>query len=95
MQKPFREIALPLLAGGYSPTPIVPGTKRPALAEWQRHCEALLSPHDIEGVARWPIAFEGCGLVHEGGRESVLDTIASGLAKSSADTLTGLGVRHG
>lgn len=36
MHKPFREIALPLLAAGYSPIPIVPETKRPALAAWQQ-----------------------------------------------------------
>ena len=62
MQKPFREIALPLLAAGYSPVPIVPGTKRPALAGWQRLCHTPLSPDEIEHFARSPIAY-GVGAV--------------------------------
>ena len=57
MQKPFRETALPLLAAGYSPIPIMPGTKRPALAGWQRLCDAPLSPDEIERFARSPIAY--------------------------------------
>ena len=57
MHKPFRETALPLLAAGYSPIPIVPGTKRPALAGWQRLCDAPLSPDEIERFARSPIAY--------------------------------------
>lgn len=57
MQKPFRETALPLLAAGYSPVPIVPGTKRPALAGWQRLCDAPLSPEEIERHARSPLGY--------------------------------------
>jgi hypothetical protein len=57
MQKPFREIVLPLIAAGYSPIPIVPGTKRPALAGWQRLCNAPLLPDDIERFAHSPIAY--------------------------------------
>lgn len=57
MQRPFREIALPLLSAGYSPVPIVPGAKRPALAGWQRLCDAQLSPDEIESFARSPIAY--------------------------------------
>ena len=40
-------------------------------------------------------ACERNGLVRDDGRKAVLDTIASGLARSAADTLPELGVRHG
>lgn len=42
--------------------------------------------------------FDACernGLVSDDGRKGVLDTIASGLARSAADTLPELGARHG
>jgi hypothetical protein len=61
MQKPFAETALPLLAAGYSPLPILLGTKRPALAGWQRLCEAPPSLNQIERFARSPITY-GVGL---------------------------------
>lgn len=61
MHKPFAEIALPLLAAGYSPIPIVPGTKRPALKGWQRLCNEPLSRDDIARFARSPIAY-GVGI---------------------------------
>ncbi len=57
MHKPFRETALPLLAAGYSPIPIIAGTKRPALAGWQRLCDAPLSRDEIERFARSPSAY--------------------------------------
>jgi hypothetical protein len=57
MHKPFRETAMPLLAAGYSPIPIVPDTKRPALAGWQRCCHAPLSPDEIERLARSTVAY--------------------------------------
>ena len=40
-------------------------------------------------------ACERNGLVHDDGRKAVLDTIASGFAKSAADALPELGARHG
>lgn len=40
-------------------------------------------------------ACERNGLVREDGRRAVLDTIASGLAKSGGDALLELGARHG
>jgi Bifunctional DNA primase/polymerase, N-terminal len=57
MNHPFREFASLLVAAGHSPVPIVPNTKRPALAGWQRLCDAPLSPAEIERFARSPIAF--------------------------------------
>jgi hypothetical protein len=61
MQNPFAETALPLLAAGYSPLPIVLGTKRPALAGWQRLCDAPASLDQIERFAGSPTTF-GVGL---------------------------------
>jgi hypothetical protein len=40
-------------------------------------------------------ACEANGLVREDGRKAVLDTVASGLAKSAGDALPELGARHG
>ncbi len=57
MQKPFLETALPLLDAGYSPVPIVPGTKRPGLSGWQRLCNAPLSPEEIKRFACSPNAY--------------------------------------
>ena len=57
MNNPFRETASLLIAAGYSPVPILPNTKRPALAGWQRLCDAPLSPDEIERFARSPIAY--------------------------------------
>lgn len=57
MHKPFRDTAFRLIEAGHSPVPIVPGTKRPALAGWQRLCNAPLSPDEIERIARSPIAY--------------------------------------
>jgi hypothetical protein len=61
MHQPFRDNALPLLAGGYSPIPILPGTKRPALKGWQRLCKAPLTPDEIDRFSRSPI-FYGIGV---------------------------------
>jgi hypothetical protein len=44
---PFRGFARGLLARGFSPIPILPGQKRPALPVWQRACELPLSPDTI------------------------------------------------
>jgi hypothetical protein len=57
MQKPFRETALTLLVAGYSPVPILPRTKRPAFAGWQRLCDAPLTADEIEHFARSPISY--------------------------------------
>ena len=57
MHKPFHDTALPLLAAGYSPVPIMPNTKRPALTGWQRLSDVPLSPDEIERFARSPIAY--------------------------------------
>ena len=57
MNKPFFETASLLVGAGYSPVPILPNTKRPALSGWQRLCDAPMSPAEIERFARSPIAY--------------------------------------
>ena len=57
MKSPFADFAEPLIAADYSPLPILPGTKRPALGEWQRLCNAQLSPDEIERFVRSPLAY--------------------------------------
>lgn len=49
---PFAEYAHYLLARGYSPLPIKPGTKRPVLNGWAAHCKTPLTDVDIERIAR-------------------------------------------
>lgn len=61
MKGPFAENAARLVAAGHSPLPILPGTKRPALAGWQRLCDLPLSLDEIERFARSPIPY-GVGL---------------------------------
>ena len=51
MTYPFRSTAKSLLACGYSPIPIVPGTKRPAIAAWQEACDSPLSRPIIDQFA--------------------------------------------
>lgn len=43
----FREFAAALHAAGYSPLPIVPGTKRPALRAWSDFCAMPMTPERI------------------------------------------------
>ncbi len=55
--RPFADHAAALLASGYSPLPIEPGTKRPAAAlhgarAWSNACEAPLANAAIEEFAR-------------------------------------------
>jgi hypothetical protein len=83
MHKPFREIALPLLSAGYSPIPIIPGTKRPALAGWQRLCEAPLSPDKIERFTGSPIAY-GVGVALGFNRLIAIDIDADNAAIMAA-----------
>ena len=51
MQNSFAETALPLLAAGHSPIPIVSGKKRPALAGWQRYCDAPMASQEVKRFA--------------------------------------------
>src|SRR6185312_726260 len=48
MKNSFAETVLPLLTAGYSPIPILPETKRPAFAGWQRCCAAPMARHEVK-----------------------------------------------
>ena len=59
----FRMFAEALLDAGYSPLPIVPGRKKPALREWSNYCAAPMTPGRIQDYgARWPRASLGVAL---------------------------------
>ncbi|MGE3065254.1 MAG: phage/plasmid primase, P4 family [Hyphomicrobiaceae bacterium] len=58
-KSPFAQIAPALLAQGYSPIPIIPGTKRPAAGPgWSRYCDG---PADKRQIAQWA-AQDGLGV---------------------------------
>ena len=61
------------------------------IGRWVHH--GVLAKQQVVGEVLY--ACERNGLVAEDGRKSVLDTIASGLARSAADALPELGARHG
>lgn len=44
---PFADTALKYHAAGYSPIPIVPGTKRPPMHAWTKYCDAPAEPAQI------------------------------------------------
>lgn len=63
----FRTFAEVLLNAGYSPLPIIPGRKKPALREWSNFCAAPLPLDRIKGYgARWPRASLGVALGYAG-----------------------------
>ena len=59
----FLMFAEALLDAGYSPLPILPGRKKPALREWSDFCAAPMTRGRIQGYgARWPRASLGVAL---------------------------------
>ncbi len=63
----FRMFAEALLDAGYSPLPIMPGRKKPALREWSNFCAAPMTPGRIQDYgARWPRASLGVALGYAG-----------------------------
>ena len=59
----FSMFAEALLDAGYSPLPILPGRKKPALREWSDFCAAPMTRGRIQGYgARWPRASLGVAL---------------------------------
>lgn len=59
----FLMFAEALLDAGYSPLPILPGWKKPALREWSDFCAAPMTRERIQGYgARWPRASLGVAL---------------------------------
>jgi hypothetical protein len=61
------------------------------VGRWSHH--GIITPDRL--TADVLDACERNGLVRDDGRKAVLATIASGLARSAADTLPELGARHG
>jgi hypothetical protein len=49
---PFARHAAHLVSLGFSPLPLRPGTKRPAVEQWSSYCEAPLTQLEIERIAR-------------------------------------------
>jgi hypothetical protein len=63
----FRTFAEALLDAGYSPLPIIPGRKKPAIKEWSDFCAAPMPRGRIQDYgARWPRASLGVALGYAG-----------------------------
>ena len=63
----FRMLAEALLDAGYSPLPIIPGRKKPALRAWSNFCTAPMLRSRIQDyAARWPGAGLGLALGYAG-----------------------------
>jgi hypothetical protein len=63
----FRTFAEALLDAGYSPLPIIPGRKKPALKEWSNFCAEPMTHDRIQDYgARWPRASLGVALGYAG-----------------------------
>jgi len=59
--RPFGDHASRLIELGYSPLPILPASKAPALRGWQRHAVEPLSPDQLARFSRSPLTY-GVGL---------------------------------
>ena len=67
MNDAFRAFAETLLDAGYSPLPIIPGRKKPALRAWSGFCAAPMPRGRIQDYgARWPRASLGVALGYAG-----------------------------
>ena len=63
----FRLAAEALLDAGYSPLPVIPGQKKPALRAWSNFCAAPMARDRIRDyAARWPRASLGLALGYAG-----------------------------
>jgi hypothetical protein len=63
----FYMFAERLLAAGYSPLPIIPGQKKPALRSWSNFCTEPMAPPRLRSYgARWPRASLGVALGYAG-----------------------------
>ncbi len=54
MGSPFATTAPMLIERGYSPLPILPGTKAPALSGWHKYCDQAPSAAFVAGYSRAP-----------------------------------------
>jgi hypothetical protein len=76
----FLMFAEALLDAGYSPLPIVPGRKKPALREWSNFCAAPMTRDRIRSYGtRWPRASLGVALGFAGVVALDVDTEDEGL----------------
>jgi hypothetical protein len=76
VNRAFRDCAGPLHAAGYSPLPIIPGTKRPALRSWSDYCAAPMTPERIRDYSeRRPAAGLGVALGFGGVLAIDVDTV--------------------
>ena len=67
MNGPFRIFAEALLDAGYSPLPVIPGRKKPALRAWSNFCVEPMPRSRIKDYgARWPRASLGLALGYAG-----------------------------
>lgn len=72
----FLEYAGTLRAAGYSPLPIIPGTKRPGLKEWSNYCAEPMTPERIQDYGeRRPMAGLGVALGYGGVVAVDVDTV--------------------
>lgn len=63
----FAAFAEALLDAGYSPLPIIPGRKKPALRAWSNFCAAPMPRARVQSYgARWPRASLGLALGYAG-----------------------------
>ncbi len=63
----FRMFAEALFDAGYSPLPVIPGRKKPALRAWSNFCAEPMPRSRIQSyVARWPGASLGLALGYAG-----------------------------
>ena len=63
----FRMFAEALFNAGYSPLPVIPGRKKPALRAWSNFCAAPMPRGRIQSYgARWPGASLGVALGYAG-----------------------------
>ena len=84
----FLAFAEALLDAGYSPLPIIPGSKKPALKGWSSYCETPLARERIRSYAeRWPAAGLGVALGYGGVIALDIDTIDARQISAVCSTL--------
>ena len=88
MDGAFLMFAEALLDAGYSPLPVIPGRKKPALKGWSNCCETPLSRERIRDYAgRWPKAGLGLALGYGGVLALDIDTIDGRQIEAVCSTL--------
>ena len=88
MDGAFLTFAEALLDAGYSPLPVIPGRKKPALKGWSNYCETPLSRERIRDYAgRWPEAGLGLALGYGGVIALDIDTIDGRQIEAVCSTL--------